>query len=69
MREIVEMQYLRETWEKCRIFKQLSTGIKRLDAIITILFGNPHNSGWRDYSKAVGVNMDDFIVLRLARVA
>jgi hypothetical protein len=69
LREVEEFEYLKETWNKCRIFKQLSTGIKRLDLVITHLFGAPHNCNWRNYDMAKNVNMDDFVVLRIARVA
>lgn len=65
--EANEIQYLRETWEKCKRFNQKTTGIARLDLVITILWGNPHNNGWRDYS-GKNVVMDPFIVLRLMRV-
>lgn len=67
--ELSEMEYLRDTWEKCRKYKQVSTGIKKLDLVLTLLWGNPHNDNWRVYSKAkFTVNMENFIVLRLVRV-
>ena len=68
-REIEEMTFLRQTWIKCREFVQVTTGVKRLDLVITVLWGPPHNRNWRDYSKAhKPVVMDDHIILRLVRV-
>ena len=67
--EVNEMTFLRETWLKCKTYVQVTTGIKRLDCILTILWGKPHDRHWRDYSKTNRkVVMDDFIVLRLVRV-
>lgn len=67
--EVNEMTFLRETWLKCRQYVQVTTGIKRLDCVLTILWGKPHDRNWRDYSKTNRkVVMDDFIVLRLVRV-
>jgi hypothetical protein len=67
--EAAEMQYLRMTWQKCKQFKQITTGIARLDLILTILWGPPHKDNWRDYSKTQRkVNLEPCIVLRLVRV-
>ena len=49
--EVDEMNYLYTTWQKCKIFKQVTTGVRKLDASITLLFGKPHNVDWRNYSK------------------
>lgn len=49
--EVQEMNYLYTTWCKCKLFKQVTTGIRKLDALITLLFGKPHDENWRDYSK------------------
>ncbi len=67
-REIEEMIYLKATWTKAKIYKQISTGIKKLDFLITYLFGNPHDRYWRDYAKAANVNESNFIVLRISHV-
>lgn len=49
--EVKEWHYLRVLWRKCQINNQVTTGIKRIDYLITVLFGPPHANGWRDYSK------------------
>lgn len=51
-REVTEMAFLRDTWLKARQFLQNTTGTSKLDLVITLLFGAPHNGRWRDYSTA-----------------
>jgi len=65
-REVHEWAYLRETWEKVRAFKQITTGIQKLDFVLESMFGKPHDRDWRNYSKVKKpVNTSPFVVLRL----
>lgn len=67
--EAAEMQYLKATWQKCKVYKQVTTGIARLDLVLTVLWGPPHKDGWRDYKKTKReVVHSPYIVLRLVRV-
>jgi hypothetical protein len=67
--EVNEMEFLRETWLKCKNFKQITTGVARLDLVITILWGAPHTNNWRNYKATrQQVVHDSNIVLRLVRV-
>lgn len=45
--EVKEMKFLHDTWMKCKAYKQKTTNVGKLDLVITILFGKPHDSGWR----------------------
>jgi len=63
--ERTEMEYLYRTWAKCKSYSMISTGIKKLDFILTLLFGVPHTKGWRDYKKFKGkLTEDNGVVLR-----
>lgn len=69
-REVEEFEWLRISWLKVKKFAQISTGIKKLDFVLTMTFGIPHTKGWRDYSKLTpgqkAAFCDDMnIVLRL----
>lgn len=37
------MLYLKETWNKCKLFKQVSCGIPLMDRAMAHLFGMPHS--------------------------
>lgn len=50
--EVEEWKYLRMTWIKCQTYNQNTTGIAKLDLVITTLFGPPHSGMWRNYSVA-----------------
>lgn len=68
-REIDYFNFLRETWEKCRKFYQISTGYKKMDYVLTLLFGRPHDRDWMNYAKATKpINHDAAVVLRLVTV-
>lgn len=63
-----EYEYLHATWLKVRAYKQITTGIAKLDFLIEMLFGKPHNENWRNYAKtSVKVEMSKFVILRVAR--
>ncbi len=64
--EVEQLEYLRLTWQKCRTFRQVSTGYKKLDVFINLLFGQPHTNGeWMNYDLIPGkVVMNDFIIIR-----
>lgn len=49
--EVEEYDWLYSTWLKIKKYSQISTGIKKLDFVLTVIFGVPHQKGWRDYSK------------------
>lgn len=63
-REVEEFNYLKQTWLKVKMYKQITTGIRKLDLAIQLLFGIPHTDGWRDY-KRVKAKEDKFICLRM----
>ena len=71
--EVDELDYLHTTWQKCAKFKQISTGFKKMDQLLTQLFGVPHTDRnatgqltWRNYDLLPPgkVVMDDCVVLR-----
>lgn len=49
--ELVEYDWLYSTWLKCKKYSQISTGIQKLDFVLTMTFGAPHGKGWRDYKQ------------------
>lgn len=60
-----EFEYLHATWLKVQAFKQITTGIAKLDFLLQMLFGIPHTSDWRNYAKTnVKVEMSKFVILR-----
>ncbi len=60
-----EFEYLHLTWLKCKGYKQITTGIAKLDFLLEMLFGKPHDRDWRNYSKTkVRVEMSKFVILR-----
>ncbi len=63
--ERAEFEYLKATWEKVKAFKQITTGIAKLDFLLQILFGVPHTENWRNYKLTkVKVEMSPFVILR-----
>jgi hypothetical protein len=63
--EVAEMDYLHQTWLKVRAFKQITTGIRKLDFAIQSLFGVPHTENWRNYKLATKLQESKFINLRM----
>ncbi len=66
-REIEEFKFLRETWLRCKKFTQNTTGTSKLDLVIHLLFGKPHDGIWRDYTldpKAGSYGIDSGVVIR-----
>lgn len=63
-REVIEMEYLHQTWLKCRAFKQITTGIRKLDFALQSLFGVPHTQNWRNYKMVKPKNDSPFVILR-----
>lgn len=47
-REVGQFEYLHNLWLKCKRFKQRTCGVHRLDTIIVMLWGRPHDQGWQD---------------------
>lgn len=45
--EAREMLYLWATYEKVKRFNQATTGIKKLDCVLELLFGHPRTKDWR----------------------
>lgn len=66
-REVEELKFLRATWLKAKTFQQNTTGISKLDLVITVLWGPPHSGRWRDYStapEAARFNLASGVVVR-----
>lgn len=55
--EIAHIMYLRDTWFKCKVYKQLSTGIKDTDNAIIYLFGMPHNDFGKEPARKMPVKI------------
>lgn len=64
VREREEFEYLHQTWLKVKGYKQITTGITKLDFLLTMLFGVPHTEGWRDYSRLKPKGTTKFVLLR-----
>lgn len=62
--EVKEYKYLHTTWLKCRGFKMVTTGVRKLDSIIELLFGKPHNENWRNYAKVPVREPSPYVILR-----
>lgn len=67
-REVAEFRYLHDTWLKVKKFSQPTTGIKKLDSLIELLFGKPHDRYWRDYAKYPVRDASPYVVLRTVTV-
>lgn len=67
-REVIEFAYLHTTWLKLRKFQQPTTGIKKLDSLLELLFGKPHDRYWRDYAKYPVRDASPFVILRTLTV-
>lgn len=64
-----EFEYLYATWLKVKGYKQITTGIAKLDFLLEMLFGKPHTSDWRSYAKTkVKVEMSKFVILRTVNI-
>lgn len=66
--EVAEVNYLYLTWLKVKNFKMRTTGIQKLDFVLTMTFGHPGHADWRKYLPTDKVNRDKFICLRTANL-
>lgn len=63
-REVTEFKWLHDTWLTVKKYNQITTGIKKLDNVLELLFGKPHDRYWRDYKRQPVKNDSPFVVLR-----
>lgn len=62
--EVEEFKYLHLTWIKCKAYKQVTTGIKKLDLVLVLVFGQP-NPDFRQYHKTKQkIHDSPYIILR-----
>ena len=66
--EAEEMRYLYQTWQKVKHYKQVTTGIKKLDALLELLFGKPHDRDWRNYAKKPVRETSPYVILRTVQL-
>lgn len=62
--EAREMLYLWATYCKIKAYNQATTGIKKLDCLLELLFGHPKTTNWRDYKKRPIKETSPYVVLR-----